>query len=238
MGDLVNFVLGFLRRQFLVIILAAALAAGIALVYLRITPPTYTAQVQILLANTKAQFVQQQSLLAEPAFDLSQIETQLQILKSRGIAVAVINELKLTEDPDFNRTGSPLTSLLKRLRAMFSSRPENRQLDEPGQPPEGVIKAFQDRLSASRVTYSNVIEVSFSASTADHAAEIANATAKAYIANLVNAKLEANRTATGWLQDRLHDLGEQALERLDRHLNVDGADMDSENVAARYRGVA
>jgi exopolysaccharide transport family protein len=211
MGDLVNFVLGFLRRQFLVIILAAALAAGIALVYLRFTPPTYTAQVQILLANTKAQFVQQQSLLAEPAFDLSQIETQLQILKSRGIAVAVINELKLTDDPDFNRAGSPLTSLLKRLRAMFSSRPEHRQLDEPGQPPEGVIKAFQDRLSASRVTYSNVIEVSFSASTADRAAEIANATAKAYIADLVNAKLEANRTATGWLQDRLHDLGEQAL---------------------------
>ncbi len=83
-GALVNFVLGFFRRQYLVIILAAALAMAACLVYLRITPPTYTAQVHIMLANNKAQFVQQQSLVAEPAYVLSQIETQLQILKSRG----------------------------------------------------------------------------------------------------------------------------------------------------------
>ena len=101
-GELIDFVLGFVRRQYIVMILTTALAMAACMVYLRITPPTYTAQVQILLGNSRAQFVQQQSLLAEPAVDLSQIETQLQVLKSRAIAVEVINQLKLADDPEFN----------------------------------------------------------------------------------------------------------------------------------------
>src|SRR5215831_15360331 len=100
-ADIVNFALAFLRRQYLVVIVMAALAMAASVVYLRITPPTYTAQVQILLAP-KPQFVQQQSVLTEPPFDLTQIETQLQLVKSRGIAISVINELKLEDDPDFN----------------------------------------------------------------------------------------------------------------------------------------
>ncbi|WP_407180090.1 AAA family ATPase [Bradyrhizobium sp. STM 3562] len=210
-GALVNFTLGFLRRQYLVIILTAALAMAGCVIYLKITPPTYTAQVQILLANNKAQFVQQQSLVAEPTFDLSQIETQLQILKSRGIAVAVINKLDLANDPDLNRPGSPLLSLLHQLRVWIAPPPERPQSSTPDQPPEAVINAFQDRLGVGRVSVSNVIELSYSASTAQRAAEIVNAIAKAYIADLVSAKSEANRSATGWLQERLRALGEQAL---------------------------
>jgi len=43
------------------------------------------------------------------------------------------------------------------------------------------------------------------------AAEIANAVASAYIADQLNAKFEANRMATSWLQERLRDLAQQAL---------------------------
>ena len=208
-GDLVSFTVALLRRQYLVIIVTAVLAMAACVVYLRITPPTYSAQVQILLANPP-QFVQQQSL-APPAFDLSQIETQLQILKSRAIAVAVINQLKLEDDPDLNDSGPSPFSLWSRIRAWASPPPKDRQFEAPNQPPEGLIRAFQDRLSAYRVDYSNVIEVNFSSGSAKRAAEIANAAAKAYIADQLNAKFEANRTATSWLQERLRDLGEQAL---------------------------
>jgi polysaccharide biosynthesis transport protein len=208
-GDLVNLAVAFLRRRYLVIIVTAALAMAACVVYLRITPPTYSAQVQFLLTNPP-QFVQQQSLAA-PAFDLNQFETQLQILKSSAIAVAVINQLKLEDDPDLNGSGPSLFSLWYRFRAWVSPRLKDRQFEAPNQPPEDVIKAFQERLSAYRVDFSNVIEVTFSSSRAKRAAEIANAVAKAYIADQLNAKFEANRTATSWLQERLRDLGEQAL---------------------------
>ena len=68
------------------IAVTAVLACAASVLYLRLASPTFTAQAQVLLGIPRAQFVQQQSLLAEPAFDVTQIETQLQILKSKAIA--------------------------------------------------------------------------------------------------------------------------------------------------------
>lgn len=210
-GDLVGFAVAFLRRRYPVILITAALVIAASMVYLRITPPTYTAQVQVLLANSRAQFVQQQSLLADPAINFNEIETQIQLLKSRAVAVAVIDQLKLEDDPDLKAVRPSLFSLWHLIRSWFLSGPEAQQIDTPDQPSEATIKAFQDRLSASRIGLSNVIEVGFSWSNAARAAEIANATANAYISDQLNAKLEANRSATNWLQDRLRDLSDQAL---------------------------
>jgi exopolysaccharide transport family protein len=210
-GGLIDVGVGFLRRQYVVILFTSALALSASVVYLRITPPTYTAQVQVLLASPRAQFVQQQALLTEPVFDLNQIETQLQLLRSRAIAIAVIDQLRLADDPDFNDPGTSLPSLLQRIRAWFTTASKGQQSDRPNQPSEAIIAAFQDRLSANRISYSNVIEISFSSRSAARAAEVANAVANAYIADQLNAKFEANRSATSWLQDRLRSLGDQAL---------------------------
>jgi polysaccharide biosynthesis transport protein len=212
-GQLISFGFAFLRRQYIVVLLTVALGIAAAVVYLRITPPTYTGSARILLANPKAQFVQQQSLLTEPAIDYNQIETQLQIVRSRAVAVAVINQLKLADDPDFNRPRSAASSQLQRVRAWFSSPPPQEPSSgaPADQPADDLITAFQDRVSAYRVGMATVIEVSFNSSNAKRAAEVANALANAYIADQLNAKFEANRTATSWLQDRLRDLGDQAL---------------------------
>src|SRR6266852_8562366 len=106
LGELVNFALGFLRRQYSVIIFTAVLALAASAIYLRITPPTYTAQVKVLFGNPKAQFVQQQSVLAaDTPVDSPQLESQIQILKSKAIATSVINQLKLAHDPEFEQPG-------------------------------------------------------------------------------------------------------------------------------------
>ena len=211
-GELINFGIGFLRRQFAVIVFTLVLTVAASAIYLRITPPTYTGQVQVLFGNPKAQFIQQQSLLPEPTVDLAQIETQLQILKSKAIAISVINQLKLAGDEDLNGSSQPLNSLVRWIRGPFVTKPAAASPTEPeGQPGDGVVAAFQNRLSAVRVSYSNVIEISFNSSKAVRAAEIVNAVANAYITDQLNAKFEANRRATAWLQDRLRDLGQQAL---------------------------
>lgn len=211
-SDIINFAIGLLRRQYLVILVTAGLMTAASLLYLRVVPPTYTAQVHILLANPKPQFVQQQSLLAEPAFDLSQIETQLQLLRSKAIAVAVIDQLKLADDPDFNASGLSLQSLWQRIRSWAStgSRKDSPP-DTKGEPSDALVDAFLNRLSAGRVGFSSVIEISFSSSNAVRAAEIVNAVANTYVADQLNAKFDANRRATSWLQERLRDLGDQAL---------------------------
>src|SRR5882672_9127822 len=212
LGELVNFALGFLRRQYSVIIFTAVLALSVSAIYLRITPPTYTAQVRVLFGNPKAQFVQQQSLLAaEASIDTTQLESQMQILKSKALATSVINQLKLADDPDFKDSGRALRSIWQRIRGWFGGMPPDLQMGTPDRQMDQIVTAFDDRLSAVRLGFSSVIEIGFSASNADRAAEIANAIANAYIVDQLNAKFDASRAATAWLQDRLTELGRQAL---------------------------
>jgi succinoglycan biosynthesis transport protein ExoP len=201
-AQLVDSALGFLRRQYLVIVIATVLAFAGSVIFLKIAPPTYTAQVKVLFENPKGPILQQQSVLAETAADL---ESQIEILKSKGIATSVINHLKLTDDPEFNGNGPWLHSVWKAIRETLRGTPQ--ALD----PADELITEFERRLSAVRVGASAVIEISFNSRDAVRAAEIANAIARAYVDDQMKAKADANRTATAWLHDRLQELGRDAL---------------------------
>ena len=72
LGQIVDFAFGFLRRQYLVIIFTTVLALAASVIYLKITPPTYTGQVKVLFGIPKPQFVQQQSMLADVSVDNAQ----------------------------------------------------------------------------------------------------------------------------------------------------------------------
>ncbi len=177
---------------------------------MRVTPPTYTGQVKVLFGNPKAQFVQQQSVLADMPIDNAQLETQIQILKSKAIATTVINQLKLADDPDFKVPDSALHPAFQAIRRWFGLPLHDSEVNQK-EVMDGLVAAFGNRLTATRLGYSTVIEIGFSASNAERAAEIANAVANAYVTDQLNAKFDANRTATGWLQERLKELGQQAL---------------------------
>ena len=59
-GQVVEFVIGFVRRQYAVIIFSTILTVAVAGIYLKTATPTYTGQVKILLNSQKMPFVQQQ----------------------------------------------------------------------------------------------------------------------------------------------------------------------------------
>lgn len=210
-GELIKFALVFIRRQYLVIIFVTVLAGAASLVYLRLVSPAYTAQVQVLFENPRAQFLQKQSLLSEPLLDVTQIETQLQIIKSQATAATVIKQLKLADHQDFREGRSMQSWLMGWLQRWRPDPSEGAPPAPREQPSEATIASFLDRLSAGRVGYSHVIEIAFTASDPALAAEIANAIARAYINDQLEAKFEATRTATSWLQERLRSLGEEAL---------------------------
>ena len=199
-----NWALGFLRRHYLVIALCAVLSLAASIGVLKATPPTYTAQVKVLLGNSKAPAVQPQSMLDDAPIDM---ESQIEILKSKTIATSVVNQLNLADDPDMNGKGSPLHVALNAVRAMAGiPLPEAKtpSMDE-------LVDEFQRRMSAFRVGTSAVIEVDFSASDAKRAAVIANAIVKDYFDDQQKAKTDEHRTITAWLHDRLQELGNDAL---------------------------
>jgi succinoglycan biosynthesis transport protein ExoP len=229
-AGLVDLALGFLFRRYVVIVLLVLLGGMAGAIFLVVKPPTYTADAKILIGAPKPEFVQQQSLLTDTPLDQTQMETQFQLLLSKAILAPIVHKLKLAEDPEFS---SPPGSVFHIFNNSSSPQPK---LD----PTEAAISALTDRLTINRVGWSRVIEIGARSRSAEKAAQIANAVATAYIDDQQEAKVQANRAASTWLQERLRQLQEQAaaaerakveFKQQNNILSADGKRIDEQNVA-------
>jgi exopolysaccharide transport family protein len=232
-GDLIDLGLGFLLRQYLVILFLTLMGGAAGVIFLVVRPPTYTAQSKIFLGPRKPQFIQQQPLFAEIPLDQSQMESQFQIIQSRAILAPVVEKLKLADDPEF---GNPPGGLIPRAFHFFT----NPTSAEPKlDPTETAIATLTDRLTVNRVGWSFLIEIGASSHSPEKAAQIANAVATAYIDDQQETKRDANRTASTWLQERMQQLAEQntaaeqavvAFKKQNNIVSADGKRLDEQNL--------
>lgn len=197
---------GFIRRQYPIFIFVVACCVALGFVYLFTTPPIYTSHAMLLIDSSKLRFLQdQQTPVADVPIDTTQVETQLEILKSENIGLSVIKELKLVEDPEF--VGSK-TGLLSSITDYFSpGGQESETMLE-----RRALSTFLGRRSIGRVGRTYVLDIGFTSLNAGRAATIANAIADAYIVDQLEAKYQATRRASGWLQDRIRELRKQATD--------------------------
>src|ERR1700753_695728 len=200
--NMASLAIGFLRRQYLLIAVATAVGLAGSIAFLKVAPATYTAQVTILLQNSKAPLIQPQTQTNDTPFGMA---SQIEILKSTAIATSVIRQLNLTNDPEFTGRGGWLQNVSNALRGPSQAAPEAEavSLDE-------IVEDFENRMTAGRVGMSNVVAITFSASRPERASVIANAIVKAYFEDQLQAKTEEQHTATNWLHDRLQELSGDA----------------------------
>ena len=207
LADLLFMVLGFIRRQYLVILAFVPLTIGLAVVYLLVTPPQYKGVARILIDTGKLQ-VFKQSILDTPA-DVAMMDTQIELLKSENFGLSIIRKLGLTHDPEFVDSEDLIGRTLRLLHLRQPNDRENDRESESGLA-LSALDAFERRLKATRVGASHVIEIGFLSTNPDRAAEIANAVAEGFIVDQLDAKYQTIGKATSWLQDRLNELRAQA----------------------------
>jgi polysaccharide biosynthesis transport protein len=232
-GELVDSALGFLLRQYLVILFMAVLGGVAGAIFVAITPLTYTAQAKIYIGTQqRAEFVQQQSLFAEAPLDQAHMESEIEILLS-AIAASVVQKLKLADDPEF---ASPPVGL-RRVFQVFT----NPSAAEPKpDATETAIATLTDRLTVKRVGLSFLLEIGISSRSREKSLQLANAVAAAYIDDQQEIKHQANSTASKWLQERLQELSRQSaaadqavidFRQQNNIVSVDGKRMDEQNLA-------
>jgi succinoglycan biosynthesis transport protein ExoP len=213
-AETLHLVASFVRQQFPVIAFMTLLAIALSVIYLITARPSFTAEAQLMIDAHKLQVFQQQSILGDVPIDTAQVESQIEILKSENVASAVIKNLHLTEDPEFvGSSGGLLGTLFGFILSPFG-------LDQDQAASEyalnrRAVRAFQERLSVRRAGLSYVIQISFQSYDPEHAAQIVNAIADAYIVDQLEAKYEATKRAGVWLQERIKELRDQvsAAER-------------------------
>ena len=195
------------RRQFPVLILVVTAALLCGGLYLLTTPPRYTATATMVIDTRKVQLFQQQSIMGDIPIDAGTVQTQLEVLKSQNVSLAVIRDLHLADDPEFV---APRSGLLGALLGAVTSRFGAAEPLSEAQRQRRALGVFEAGRSVSRVGLTYVMEIGFTSLDPDKAARIANAIADAYITDQLDAKYQATRRASLWLQDRIKELRTQA----------------------------
>lgn len=199
--------LDIVRRQFPTMIAIISAGVILALLYLFTAAPLFTSSASMVIDTRKVQLFQQQSILGDVAVDSATVETQVEILKSENISLAVIRDLHLTEDLEFTSSGGGLLgSIVGAVSSMFS----NSRAFSEFELTRKALERFEKNRTIKRLGLTYVMEIGFTSRDPQKAARIANAIADSYIVDQLEAKYQATRRASVWLQDRIKELRTQA----------------------------
>ncbi len=205
------------RRQWFVLVgfIGASLVLGVA--YILTAVPLYTSNISVLIDRGNSEVVQQLSTIGGVLDDEASVLSQVELLKSDTIALAVVGKLDLGNDATFMSSGGSVVSMaIGAVRSIANITSWFAADDETGDQTDVRRRAAADRLLenmiVSRVGRTYVLEVSYISPSPHLSARIANAIGEAYLIDKLNSKYEATRRASIWLQDRIAELRQKALD--------------------------
>ena len=205
LGAQIDIVTGFLRRRYQLILFGLLLSLPLGALYLYITPASYTASAIMMIEPRMRGPLDSLAGIAMPD-DAVWIDSQSVALKSLNVASYVVKRLRLADDPEFVRSGvGLLDKLLARLG--WGEDPDPKTEAERV---DAAITAFSNGLDIRRIGQSYMMRIDFRSQNKEQATKIADTVIDAYIFDQLNARSQAFRRASDWLQDRLQALREQA----------------------------
>jgi capsular exopolysaccharide synthesis family protein len=216
--DFLAILAGALRRWKL--ITAIALSAFIAIYgVLKLKPPVYKSTVEILVFDPQRQIdttVQKPISPFVDAVGYDAMSTEINIIKSKAVALRVASELGLDRDPEF-QTHNLLTELLERLGFPRSGRADNRSAqtiaDSEEEKAEKLDQAADELLGNLQVWQeSYIIFISTISQDPIKAQRLAATIANDYLASQREARQEALQRVATWLKGRVENLQSRVLE--------------------------
>ena len=214
----------------------------LALVYVLVVTPLYTAESKIMIERRNQNALNIQELLADgmSGDESNYYRTQEQILKSRTLAIEVIRNLGLDRNPVFTgeeKGAAPglISGWIESARALIGGGAGEDKRTDPSGIDTAVIRQYQGALSISPVTRTKLAVVRFTTPDPELSAEIVNAQVSAYIAQGLRLRTEANHEARSFLDEKLGEIklklqsSEAALNAYRRDKGIISLD-DKENI--------
>ena len=186
--------------------LAFAVALFAAVIALNITP-TYKATATLLIEADQAKAVSFEEIYGLDSNRKEYYLTQFEILKSRKIAQAVVEQLNLKNHVDF--IAKP--SFIADLKASIPFLPKKKVIalseeDLAAMELQLLVEAFSKRLTISPVRKTQLVNISYESSDAKMAALVANTVGEVYIEQNLSGKMGMTQKAADWLTTRLSGL--------------------------------
>ncbi|GGE38217.1 hypothetical protein GCM10011360_27520 [Primorskyibacter flagellatus] len=203
--DIANLIATIWRGKLIVIGVALlALIVGFVYAYF-IAVPVYTAHATIALESRQEQIVDIESVVTGLSSEQSSLNTEVEVLRSRGLIGDLVDDLNLTEDPEFNPALIPPPRFsLSRLVALI--RPGDGDEPDAEAVRDDVVDNVTEVISASNVRQTFVFRISVVTRDRRKSAQMANRLAELYIDDQVDVKFQRTEKATEWLSDRVSEL--------------------------------
>ena len=230
--DLVEYWRSIVKRKKAILGFAVAVAMVTAAIVLSLTP-TYRATTAVLIETGRANVVAIDDVYSGVSQSREHVQTQLEIIRSRQVAMRTITKLKLWDHPEFDprKAQEGVVHTLKTMLGMAQTRAPDSWTESDLA--TAVLPTFEDRRTIELVRLSQLVRVHFESADPTLAANVANELARQYIESDLNARYDMTRQASDWLQERLGELKTKLTES-ERKLQVfrDGAGIiDTKGIA-------
>ncbi len=173
------------------VLFAALLVATLVALYTYKQKPVYRATAEVELDSETPDVQSVNNLYGTVPTDATFLQTQVDVLKSDGLAWHTIQQLRLDRNHAFNSAASG-------------------NFDGPRETPSTqrarLIKQFKDSMSVDLAAGSRMIRVSFESTDPKLAAEAVNTLVANYREYNFRSKYNATRRASGWMSEQLNEL--------------------------------
>ncbi|MEM6306431.1 MAG: polysaccharide biosynthesis tyrosine autokinase, partial [Pseudomonadota bacterium] len=199
-------------KWIILLITLFAAALGIYQAFERATP-MYTAAATVAFESREEQVVDLDSVVGGLGGDQATINTEIEVLKSRGLMEKLVQRLNLIQDPEFNTRLRPLPQFsVSQLIAWMLPTNGDKALPPSDQMIlDAAVAHAMSTVSIRNIRQSYVLEISVTTQDAEKSALIANTLAELYIVDQLEVKFDATEKATAWLTERVGVL-QQELE--------------------------
>jgi exopolysaccharide transport family protein len=197
----------FIGRQWRLIALVTGLAILVGVAYVAISPFRYTAQADMIIDTKRVTWTQSEMASENRNVEDAQVESEMETTKSEKVAANVIRRLNLTEDPEFVGLG---LGLRRRIFTFFQLTGGVEQEPSKEELKRRALATLKANLKVTRLGRSYLQQIAYTSLDRDKAARIANEFADAYIEDQLQAKFDATRRASAWLEQRIGELRQQA----------------------------
>ncbi|MGB0797692.1 MAG: GumC family protein [Planktomarina sp.] len=206
--------------------------------------PEYTSQATVTFESRDSQVVDIESVMGGLGGDQITINTEVEVLRSRGLIEKLVRRLNLLEDPEFNVGLRPekqfsVGGIIRQGIALVSGPQEEKAPKSEQEVFNSVVVAVMEKIAITNIRQSYVFHISVVTQDPEKSALIANTLAQVYILDQLEVKFEATETATAWLTDRVGELQialEAAVEEV-KNFNSSSELISPETLAALNRQI-
>ena len=197
-----------LRKHKWAILAFALVVTLVAAVIAFVTTPIYEAKTTILIETAKQKVVNFEDVYGGMGASREYFQTQVEIIKSREVALKAIVKLRLYDHPDFDPR-APKKGIAA-LKEQIGFATESAPVEWTEQTlSEAVLGPLTSKLSIEPIRLSQLVVIRFESPNPVLAARVTNTIADTYIENDLDARFQMTRTASLWLQERLSGLKEK-----------------------------